>query len=129
VTRLRNGDQSTLDDVLVVEKPPDIRLNGRRVTATMRTPGHDDLLARGLLLAEGIIVVADDIEELTQSTLCLNRSNKLVHIVDVTLHNAIPAHLWESSLISNSSCGLCGFDFGCRIKRCQEPDAHRLSAR
>jgi FdhD protein len=76
----------------------------------MRTPGHDDLLARGLLFCEGVIEDNDDIEKLTQSTWCRERSEELVNLVDVTLHDSasIPAHLWERSLISNSSCGLCG---------------------
>jgi FdhD protein len=110
VTRLRDGTHSTCNDVLVVEEPLEIRIEGRRYTATMRTPGHDDLLARGLLFCEGVIEDNDDIEKLTQSTLCRERSEELVNLVDVTLHDSasIPAHLWERSLISNSSCGLCG---------------------
>jgi FdhD protein len=110
VTRVREANQSTLEDALVVEEPLEIRIEGRRYTATMRTPGHDELLARGLLFSEGVIADNDDIEKLTQSTLCREKSQELVNVVDVTLHDSenIPAHLWERSLISNSSCGLCG---------------------
>jgi FdhD protein len=34
----------------------------------------------------------------------------LINVVDVVLHDSesVPTHLWERSLISNSSCGLCG---------------------
>lgn len=110
ITRHRNGAQSTLEDELVVEEPLEIRIEGRRYTATMRTPGHDDLLARGLLFTEGVIADNDDIETLNQSTLCRERNQEIINMVDVTLQDAesIPAHLWERSLISNSSCGLCG---------------------
>ena len=42
-------------DRLAVEEPLEIRLGGRRFTLTMRTPGHDEELAAGFLLAEGFI--------------------------------------------------------------------------
>src|SRR4028118_2127513 len=110
VTRLRKAAVAEVDDCLVVEEPLEIRIAGRRYTATMRTPGHDLELAHGLLFTEGVIQANDDIEAMTLSTRCRERSTELVNIVDVVLHdsNNVPAHLWERSLISNSSCGLCG---------------------
>lgn len=110
VTRLRNDQISALDDELLVEEPLEIRLNGRRFTATMRTPGHDGELARGLLFTEGIIESDDDIEALNFRTRCREFGHELVNIVEVTLHDVdeIAPHLWERSLISNASCGLCG---------------------
>ncbi len=108
--RWKSGESLAGDDTLVVEEPLEIRLNGRRFTATMRTPGHDELLARGLLFTEGVIRDNDDIEELKVTSLCRERNDELVNLVDVTLHDvdSIPAHLWERSLIANASCGLCG---------------------
>ncbi|HVF11067.1 MAG TPA: formate dehydrogenase accessory sulfurtransferase FdhD [Abditibacteriaceae bacterium] len=110
VTRLRHGEWTTVADCLVVEEPLEIRIDGRRYTATMRTPGHDIELARGLLFTEGVVQDKDDIEEITCRTACRERSEELINIVDVVLHDSenVPAHLWERSLISNSSCGLCG---------------------
>lgn len=101
---------TALDDDLLVEEPLEIRLNGRRFTATMRTPGHDDELARGLLFTEGVIQNDDDIEAIRHTTRCREFGNELVNIVDVTLHDVdeIAPHLWERSLIANASCGLCG---------------------
>lgn len=109
-SRLRSGELLRGDDCVVVEEPLEIRLNGRRFTATMRTPGHDELLARGLLFTEGVIRDNDDIEELKVKTRCRERSGELVNLVDVTLHDIeqIPAQMWERTLISNASCGLCG---------------------
>lgn len=93
-----------------MEEPLEIRIDGRRYTATVRTPGHDIELARGLLFTEGVINDIDDIEEITYSTHCRELSDELINVVNVTLHDSesVPAHLWERSLISNSSCGLCG---------------------
>ncbi len=43
------------DDFVVVEQPLEIRVDGRPVVVTMRTPGHDAELAAGFLYAEGLI--------------------------------------------------------------------------
>src|SRR6266576_1716681 len=41
-------------DSVAVEEPLEIRVNGSAVAVTMRTPGHDEELALGFLLSEGI---------------------------------------------------------------------------
>jgi FdhD protein len=41
-------------DELAVEEPLEIRVNGSPVAVTMRTPGHDEELALGFLLSEGV---------------------------------------------------------------------------
>src|ERR671930_1219382 len=43
-----------VDDRLAVEEPLEIRISGRPVAVTMRTPGHDEELALGFCLSEGI---------------------------------------------------------------------------
>jgi FdhD protein len=110
VARLRNGEIHETLDCLVVEEPLEIRVNGRRFTTTMRTPGHDIKLARGLLFTEGVVRDHDDIEEITTSTRCRENNTELINIVNATVPELedVPAHLWERALISNSSCGLCG---------------------
>jgi len=49
------------DDSIAVEEPLEIRIGGRALGVTMRTPGNDEELAAGLLLAEGIVRSLDDI--------------------------------------------------------------------
>lgn len=113
-TQFRRGVWRETEDAVVVEEPLEIRVDGRRFTTTMRTPGHDELLARGLLFTEGIIGDNDDIEKIVCSTRCrdgdLQDNSDLINVVDATLFepSEAPAHLWERALISNSSCGLCG---------------------
>jgi FdhD protein len=51
-TRIEHDGQ--LDEV-AVEEPLEIRVDGRPLAVTMRTPGHDEELALGFLFGEGLI--------------------------------------------------------------------------
>src|SRR4051794_32877163 len=51
VVRVPDGDTT---DVVAVEEPLEIRIGGRPVAVTMRTPGHDEELALGFALSEGL---------------------------------------------------------------------------
>ena len=42
-----------LEDEVAVEEPLEIRVDGRPLVVTMRTPGHDEELALGFLLRRG----------------------------------------------------------------------------
>jgi FdhD protein len=48
---VRDGER----DVVAVEEPLEIRVDGAPLAVTMRTPGHDEELALGFLLSEGLI--------------------------------------------------------------------------
>src|SRR5437879_1523971 len=52
VVRLPGG--GTERDHVAVEEPLEIRIGGRPVAVTMRTPGHDEELALGFCLSEGL---------------------------------------------------------------------------
>jgi FdhD protein len=51
-TRVRHDGR---EDVVAVEEPLEIRVDGRPLAVTMRTPGHDEELALGFLYGEGLI--------------------------------------------------------------------------
>src|SRR4051794_22670057 len=51
-------------DVLALEEPLEIRVQGRCVAVAMRTPGDDAELAAGFLLTEGIIRRREDVVEI-----------------------------------------------------------------
>ncbi len=48
---VRDGER----DEVAVEEPLEIRVDGEPLSVTMRTPGHDEELALGFLLGEGLI--------------------------------------------------------------------------
>jgi FdhD protein len=54
VAVLRLPARHTDEDRVAVEEPLELRVNGEPVAVTMRTPGHDEELALGFLVSEGI---------------------------------------------------------------------------
>ena len=100
------GGSEERADVTAREEPLEIRVEGRSVAVVMRTPGHDEELAAGFLVSEGVIKTARDILEISQ---CPSTGNTHGNIVDVLLGGAVVN--WESltrHVFSASSCGLCG---------------------
>jgi len=100
------GGSSEVGDVTAREEPLEIRVEGRSVAVVMRTPGHDEELACGFLVSEGVVKNPRDIMEVSQ---CPSVNNKHGNIVDVLLGGAVVN--WDSltrHVFSASSCGLCG---------------------
>lgn len=96
------------EDVLVEEEPLELRVRGGTVTVTMRTPGHDDELAAGFLLSEGIIHRRKDVVEIAVcgSAEASSREN----VLNVFLAPKVPFDEPKISRLqlTTSSCGLCG---------------------
>jgi FdhD protein len=83
-------------DELAVEEPLEIRIGGRPIAVTMRTPGHDEELALGFLLSEGIRPLAAVVPpDLAANT------------IDVEASDFDPSRL-ERHFYTSSSCGVCG---------------------
>jgi FdhD protein len=83
-------------DRVAVEEPLEIRVNGEAVAVTMRTPGHDEELALGFCLSEGIQPVAARLpDDLAANT------------VEVDVPGFDAAAL-RRSFYTTSSCGVCG---------------------
>ena len=93
-------------DVLAAEEPLEIRLRGRGIAVTMRTPGHDEELATGFLLTEAIIRNRSDIVGMSP---CL-QSDAPENILNVFLAPAVKVDLKRLTrhVFASSSCGLCG---------------------
>ncbi len=104
-TRWDGEEASRGPDELIVEEPMEIRLDGHRVTTTMRTPGHDFELAVGFCHAEGLL---DGV--LVQTCRYCGTGSALdteFNVVDVETGGR--ARVPQPRLtVSTSSCGLCG---------------------
>lgn len=104
----RAGRFEPIDDALAVEEPLEIRLAGRRFTLTMRTPGNDEELAAGFLLAEGFIANAAELGEIRRVR--DSRGAEDPNAIDVVLNvraEGLRERLKRNFAIS-SSCGVCG---------------------
>lgn len=105
VLRYVDGKAKSAPDELAIEEPLEIRVRGRAVSVTMRTPGHDDELAAGFLLSEGMIRTRQDVLKIE----CCDRNEdgNLLNVVmapEVTVDfEKLTRHIFASS-----SCGLCG---------------------
>jgi FdhD protein len=93
VVRVPEGDAQ---DVVAVEEPLEIRIAGVPVAVTMRTPGHDEELALGFALSEGLrprdARLPDDLAANT---------------VELDAPGFDPSRL-ARSFYTSSSCGVCG---------------------
>ncbi|MCH9659975.1 MAG: formate dehydrogenase accessory sulfurtransferase FdhD [Bacteroidetes bacterium] len=103
---LANSEELT-SDALTVEEALQIQINGVPFTVTMRTPGEDECLVRGLLHSEDIITNKPNLP-----TVVFNKEDS--ETVITTVNVAIPekqlgkGYLNSRSLLSVSSCGICG---------------------
>ena len=83
-------------DRVAVEEPLEIQIGGRPVAVTMRTPGHDEELALGFCLSEGLEPTAASLP-----------ADLAANTVEVDASGFDPARL-QRSFYTSSSCGVCG---------------------
>ena len=100
------GGSVSRRDQLAVEAPLEIRIRGRGVTVTMRTPGYDRELAAGFLLTERIISRRRDIVDIAPCRASFEPENT----VDVFLASGVEVDFARLTrhVYAASSCGLCG---------------------
>ena len=94
VARLPGGARA--QDAVAVEEPLEIRIGGEPVAVTMRTPGHDEELALGFCLSEGLAPKDASLPD-----------DFAANAVDVRAPSFDPARL-RRSFYTTSSCGVCG---------------------
>src|ERR1700737_3964322 len=97
-------------DTLAVEEPLEIRVSGRPLTVTMRTPGDDFDLVAGSLAGEGIIGTAADLAAMRICTDTTESGEPTYNVVDVTLAAGVPLPdaSAERAFYTTSACGVCG---------------------
>src|ERR671933_1738086 len=86
-----------LRDEVAVEEPLEIRVDGRPLAVTMRTPGEDEELALGFLHGEGLIDgprASGPPEDLATNT--------------IDVEGPLAREPSARSFYTTSSCGVCG---------------------
>src|SRR2546427_6375800 len=93
-------------DFLAHEEPLEIRVRGRSVAVTMRSPGHDEELAAGFLLSEGLLRRPGDVVEIAHC----RQGEAHQNLLNVFLSPAVEVDLKRLTrhVFASSSCGLCG---------------------
>jgi FdhD protein len=96
------------DDELAREEPLEIRVRGKSIAVAMRTPGHDEELAAGFLVTEGLIRKRKDVTEIAycrqgEAVDYENTLNVFLAPSVVVDFERLTRHVFASS-----SCGLCG---------------------
>ena len=130
VLKLGGGDGSggvRSRDTLVAEEPLEIRIDGRQIAVTMRTPGEDFDLVAGYLVGEGVVRGP---EQVTRMRFCgdsacsgpiglggdesghsrIEAAHDTYNIVDVDLAPGVAVPLWslDRTTYTSSACGVCG---------------------
>src|SRR3954449_7895118 len=84
-------------DEVAVEEPLEIRVDGAPLAVTMRTPGHDEELALGFLVGEGLL------DEPRAAGPPRDLAGNIVEVAGPLLRE--PA---RRRFYATSSCGVCG---------------------
>ncbi|MEM7013845.1 MAG: formate dehydrogenase accessory sulfurtransferase FdhD [Verrucomicrobiota bacterium] len=111
VTKTRiaaGGGRGEEEDVLAVEEPLEIRVEGQSVAVVMRTPGNDEELVAGFLRTEGVVEDSRDVFEISPCPAAEgagegNVMEVLVRNPDEELLEKLTRHVFSAS-----SCGICG---------------------
>jgi FdhD protein len=106
-TFYNNGNFSRVDDVLAVEESLSISINSEPFTVTMRTPGNEEELVRGLLFTEEVYRDTDNdpVIEILETNVKGYTTSLNIKIADDKILKNFAA---SRNLVSASSCGLCG---------------------
>ncbi len=97
-------------DSLAAEEPLELRVDGRPLSVTMRTPGHDVELAHGFLLTEGVLGAAEDVTAARYCNSIDAQGANTYNVLDVDLAPGVepPNPSVERNFYTTSSCGVCG---------------------
>jgi len=110
VLRVRDRVRVTRQDVLAAEEPLEIRISGKPMAVTMRTPGADWDLVHGFLATEGVIRGSSDIRTLRYCDSVDDTGSNTYNVSDVELAPGVapPDASVTRNFYTTSSCGICG---------------------
>jgi FdhD protein len=103
-----DGEARRARDRLAVEEPLELRVAGRPVGVTMRTPGNDFELAIGYCVSERLVAGPDDIEAVRFCAPEGQAQEFNVLSVDLRPGVPVPDPSLDRLAVTSSSCGVCG---------------------
>ncbi|MCO4815098.1 MAG: formate dehydrogenase accessory sulfurtransferase FdhD [Flavobacteriales bacterium] len=105
--KIKSNSVERMSDGLTIEEALQISINKKPFTVTMRTPGEDLSLIRGLLHTEGIL---KNRAYLPDVSFIEPEKEGIVRIAELNIpENELgDGYLNSRSLLSVSSCGICG---------------------
>jgi FdhD protein len=128
VTRLTaDGGVRERADTLAGEEPLEIRVGGRPLSVTMRTPGNDFDLVVGWLHGEGMLTGWEQVAKIDYRSGIGADGQRDYNVVDLTLAEGVapPDPSLERHVYTSSSCGVCGTS---SIEAVRRQGAHDLGA-
>lgn len=111
VLRVTVGAEPVIrEDTLAAEEPLEIRVGGRALAVTMRTPGADWDLAAGFLVSEGVVAAGGELASMRYCAGATEDGVNTYNVLDLTLAPGVapPDPSLERSFLTTSACGLCG---------------------
>ena len=105
VIRVTKDGRLPQTDLLPTEEPVEFRMGGVPIAVLMRTPGHDEELARGFALTEGIILRPDELAEVRALP---GREGEGRYELVPASGIVIDPEQFRRNLYATSSCGVCG---------------------
>lgn len=107
VTRVTGRSREVVDDALACERALAIRVGGRDLAVTLRTPGHDRELVLGFLASEGVL---ETVAQVAEVRLVAADCSDAPDAAEVTLAAGVALD-WtrlERHFAATAACGLCG---------------------
>lgn len=103
-----DGSTRRVRDQLAKEEPLEIRVRGRSIAVTMRTPGNDHELAAGFLVSEGLIREPREVVEIAYCQ--RGEAADFENTLNVFLSPSVEIDFEKLTrhVFASSSCGLCG---------------------
>jgi FdhD protein len=101
-------EASEVEDPVAIEEPLEIRVGGRPISVTMRTPGDDEALVAGFLLSEGLLRRREDLLRIARCD--VESGGEGGATVNAIVGPAVTVELAKLTrhVFASSSCGLCG---------------------
>jgi len=103
-----DGPASPRSDELAVEEPLEVRLGTRSLLVTMRTPGDDSDLVRGLMFTEGLVARPGDVTAVKACRDVPELARGNVVLVSLADGAQLDEERTPRAGLMASSCGVCG---------------------